>query len=60
MRAEVRREFNDLAANRLRKPGEVFTCSRERFGEISAKLPGYVAEAEPKAARGKAKEPRNK
>jgi hypothetical protein len=44
MKVKVVKTFRDLKADRMRKGGEVFICSKERFKEISDKLPGYVEE----------------
>ena len=38
----VLRDFYDIKADAMRKAGETFACSEERYGEISAKLPEYV------------------
>ena len=45
MRAKVVRSFIDRKAGAVREEGAVFELSKERFAEIAAKLPGYIAEA---------------
>lgn len=42
VKVSVLRDFFDLKERVGRKAGEVFACSEERYGEISAKLPEYV------------------
>lgn len=50
MKVVTVKAFNDLKAECLRKKGDVFVVSKERFAEIEKKLPGYLkAVEEPKA-----------
>jgi hypothetical protein len=53
MRAVCVREFMDLKENVLRKEGETFTVSAERFAQINSTKYGTLAEkAKPKQAAG--------
>lgn len=49
VKVNVLREFYDIKASVVRKAGECFECSEERFGEISSKLPEYVEKQPTKA-----------
>lgn len=51
MKVVAVKTFNDLKAGCLRKAGDVFVVSKERFAEVDAKLPGYLkaVEEKPKA-----------
>lgn len=47
MRAKVTADFHDLSAGVVRKAGETFECTQERFDRIKAVLPEHIAKAEP-------------
>lgn len=44
MKAIAKSKFNDLKEGVLRKPGDAFVCSRERFEEINSAGYGKLAE----------------
>lgn len=49
VKVNVLLDFYDLREKVARKAGEIFTCSEERYGEISSKLPEYVEKQTAKA-----------
>lgn len=44
MKIKTLKNFKDLQEGIIRKTGDVFIISKERFEEINTKLPGYVEE----------------
>ena len=44
MKARVLRDFNDLKEGVVRRKGEVFECSEERFEQINGSRHGILAE----------------
>lgn len=52
MKVKVIRKFIDKETKVLRKVGDVFTCSKDRFAEIT-KAGNYVVEVEEKPAKAK-------
>ena len=46
MKIKVLKEFHDKKENITRKPGDVFTCSKERYGEIEKTLKLYCVQCQ--------------
>lgn len=46
MKVRVLKEFFDKKENITRKPGDVFTCTRERYEEIEKKLKFYCIQCQ--------------
>ena len=44
MKARVLIEFKDKNTGKMRKVGEVFTCTKKRFSEIESVMEGLVEE----------------
>ena len=46
MKVKVLKEFHDKKENITRKPGDVFTCSKERYEEIEKTLKLYCVQCQ--------------
>lgn len=44
MKIKVLKEFKDLKENILRKPGDIFVASKDRYREISEELSRYCSQ----------------